>query len=531
MAKREITGILWPKLNANGKFSTTETAKEIWAKSAAGADDQELSNKILAEKNWRYKYNKYVIDHVSACLQSPEAAYGAAEAGLNAVHEAFNFKRDGNVTGLIEAMDTIEGTFETGVIEGTKERQKKLVIPYKNKKLVNPHIEKQVNQWCKYGTIEKCCGTAIKQVSQNAEWVDLSDKYFVLFGASSAMGPFLKLMELGANVIAIDINRKPTWEHLLETAKKSSGKLYFPLSKSQDELSEAELSSNAGCDLLSQTPEICNWLTELLPDQEITVGCYVYLDSEAHVRLAAACDIITDRLIKNRQAKVNLAYLCTPTDVHVIHEDAYDAALTNYKSMNLHNLAVLPIRTLFGSKYLVKNAVKPVGSKDGKTYHLVDGLVIAQGPNYALAKRMQHWRAILGRREGCIVSSNVAPSTATKSVVHNKQFAWAYDGMPFFKPIEIFEQDTSNAVMCALLINDINNPNSVSNPNNDEIKLSNPFELFKYNAFHGGVSRCAYKIGSIGEVSVLIHFIKVLKPVILIIFVLFVVFLIWKLFL
>ena len=41
--------------------------------------------------------------------------------------------------------------------------------------------------------------------------MDLSDKYFVLLGAGSAMGPFITLMKLGANVIAIDINRAPVW--------------------------------------------------------------------------------------------------------------------------------------------------------------------------------------------------------------------------------------------------------------------------------------------------------------------------------
>jgi hypothetical protein len=41
---------------------------------------------------------------------------------------------------------------------------------------------------------------------------------------------------------------------------------------------------------------------------------------------------------------------------------------------------------------------------------------------------------------GRTVSSNIAPSTATASVVHNKTFAMAYGGMPYFTPFEIFEQ-------------------------------------------------------------------------------------------
>ncbi len=46
-----------------------------------------------------------------------------------------------------------------------------------------------------------------------------------------------------------------------------------------------------------------------------------------------------------------------------------------------------------------------------------------------MAKRLQQWRAVLARSQGCTVSINIAPATATASVVHNKQFAAAYGGM------------------------------------------------------------------------------------------------------
>jgi hypothetical protein len=103
---------------------------------------------------------------------------------------------------------------------------------------------------------------------------------------------------------------------------------------------------------------------------------------------------------------------------------------------------------------------------------------------------------------GCIVSSNIAPSTSTVSVTSNKMFAWAYGGMPTFKPMEIFAPETSNAVMAALLIHDIRNPDSVSNPKN---KLSNPLELFQSGSFHGGPWRTAFTLDSIGAPSAVIH--------------------------
>jgi hypothetical protein len=167
------------------------------------------------------------------------------------------------------------------------------------------------------------------------------------------------------------------------------------------------------------------------------------------------------------------------------------------------------LNLLSGGKLLRNNAPDAFHGLDGKEFHYVNGISVAQGPNYALAKRMQHWRAIIARSKGCIVSSNIAPSTSTVSVVHNRTFAWAYEGMPFFKPFEIFAPETSNAVMSALLVYDLNDSSSAGNPNT---KLDNPNQLFSYGGFHGGLWRCAYEVDSIGEASVLLYFSRLALP-------------------
>merc|ERR1712226_201222 len=172
------------------------------------------------------------------------------------------------------------------------------------------------------------------------------------------------------------------------------------------------------------------------------------------------------------------------------------------------DLYCMMMTLLSGGKCLRNNAKDPVVTKDN-TFYYVNGISVAQGPNYALAKRMQHWRAVIANSKGCIVSSNIAPSTSTVSVVHNRTFAWAYEGMPYFRPYEIFAPETSNAVMSAMLFSDLNDPKSAGNP---AAKHKNPNELFAYGSFHGGLWRCAYMVDSIGEASVLIYFSRVAKP-------------------
>lgn len=519
-------GITFP-VTAKGDRSTTETNKKTWSASI-GAVDSNAGNQVLGERNWRHKYNKYVIESVQKGLQSPDSAINAAQAGLDFLHKNFEFIRGEEKMTLEEAMKHYKGSFETGFIKGTKPKPEKfeLEVPYKGKTLKGESLIQQLHKWADYGTIEPSAAEAIIEVVKNPQWVDLSDKYFVLLGAGSAMGPFLVLMALGANVIAIDLDRSNIWKRLISIAKDSCGTITFPLKVAQASIStDEELYQNAGSNLITQTPEIFNWLKDLYPEKSLIVGCYVYLDGEAHVRVALACDAIMKGLTETRQG-VSLAYLCTPTDVHVIPDEARREMIKNYSGFSLANLLVMPIRLFGGNRYLAKNVLPQVEANNGKKFSLVDGLVVAQGPNYALAKRMQHWRAMVARSNNkCTVSSNIAPSTATASVVHNRQFAWAYDGMPFFKPMEIFDQNTSNAVMGALLIHDIRNPKSVAHP---EVPLDNPLQLFTSGAFHGGVWRTGYRINTIGEVSALIHFVKVLGPYFLLAILVAIISFFWK---
>jgi hypothetical protein len=198
-----------------------------------------------------------------------------------------------------------------------------------------------------------------------------------------------------------------------------------------------------------------------------------------------------------------LAFLCSPTDVFVTDDSCREAQKAALKKIPFWQVM---IRALAPKRMLFPNALKPATSEDGKvTYSIVDGLAVAQGPNYALAKRIQHWRCMLARANGHVVSSNVAPSTATASVVHNPQFAAAYVGMEYFPPMEIVYQDLSNAIMTALLINDICDPKSAAQP---QTPIGNQIRLFSKTSCHFGIWRMAFKVGSIGEVSALLGYAK-----------------------
>jgi len=238
---------------------------------------------------------------------------------------------------------------------------------------------------------------------------------------------------------------------------------------------------------------------------EATIGNYTYLNSDLHVKLSLCADAIISGLIAKKGPKISIAFLCTPTDLHVIPAEASKAAAANASPLSNPPAWILNqiIRLLTGGKFLKSNVMKKGGAEG--TIDLVDGVSVAQGPNYALAKRMQHWRAVLAFEEGITVASNIAPSTATISVLQNKMFALAYQGMPFYAPYEIFEQDTTNAVMAAMLFHDINNKEGSAYPaNRKKFEIDNALQLFGHGSFHGGLWRCAYTVDSVGLPSVIV---------------------------
>lgn len=500
-------GIEFPVTDpATGERSTQVLGRNAFAASARAVSKTD-ADKVEAEQNWRFRYNRHVKEHVRLALAAPEDAVKMARAGLEYMHSAMEFRRGSEVMSMSQAMRHYKGSFHMGVIQGSLPRPTKpqVAVPYKDQMLTGADLEKQLDRWVAYGTIEPEAREAIALAARSGAWLDLSSRYFVLLGARSAMGPLQVLLSLGANVIALDIDREPAWKQLLEQTRASCGRLIFPLKKPQAELpTDADLAQNAGCNLATHTPEVANWVCGVEPEQELVVGGYAYLDGAMHVKVSLAMDAVMAECCARRAKGLTLAFLCTPTDCHVITKQGWEAAKRQ------HAAAPLWQKALEALGVLRRNTERPITSRDGKhTYYIVDSLAVGQGPNYALAKRMQHWRAVVARAQGVSVSSNVAPSTATKSVISNKQFAAAYVGLYLFKPMEVMMQETSVAVMGLTLIHDVCNPQGKAKA---AYPLTNPLELFSLQAFHGGTVRGAYQLDSIGPPSYLWGVLLLNKP-------------------
>ncbi|MEO0421583.1 MAG: hypothetical protein AAF184_04570 [Pseudomonadota bacterium] len=485
--------------NADGKRSTTAISQHVLA-SALQAVDSQGAVAIRREGDWRKRYGRHFLAMVRAGVErSDDAMIAMATRGLDAVHGAFEFLRDDDQLAPRIALERYgQDTLRTGELMGEGARQREFTVPYGDQVLAGDALRQQIDRWQSQGILEPTAAHALHEVcAHQHEWLDLRDQQIALLGAGAELGPFECLSAWGADLIAVDIDRPAIWQRLFTLARSGAGRLRYPLREAvAADASDAARSQAAGADLLLMTPEVTTWLAAI--EGPMCVGAYGYMHGRDHVRLEVAMDAVMEHLTAKR-LDVSLAFLLTPSDVFAVPEDAAAAARQRYASHGLRNLWRKPLNALTGGRLYVPNVADDVRAPSGSAYGLYDGIVPAQGPNYALAKHIQKWRALHARAQGVRVSANVAPSTATASVLARRAFGAAFAGAAHYG-VEIFAPATSNALMAALLVHDLRAAETAADPT---LALSHPSVLFTDKAVHGGLWRIGVQLRSVLEIAAL----------------------------
>jgi len=228
--------------------------------------------------------------------------------------------------------------------------------------------------------------------------------------------------------------------------------------------------SAVGADLLTGMPAVARWI--LGHEGRLVLGDYVYAPGAAYARLAAAVDALTE-YVARRRPDTAVAKLATPTDAFAVPGEAVAQATDRWRRRPRRARVT---HRLSGGRLLRPNY--PQATEPG----ICDSLVAQQGPNYALAKRVQRWRATVARRDGA-VSFSVAPPTRTRSVLGNRLLAAAYAGAHLFD-VEVFEPATANTLMAVLLVHQLRRPQPAGQP---------AWVGEAYAAAHGGLWRAAYE--------------------------------------
>eukprot|EP01062_Namystynia_karyoxenos_P042831 TRINITY_DN3135_c0_g1_i2.p1 TRINITY_DN3135_c0_g1~~TRINITY_DN3135_c0_g1_i2.p1 ORF type:complete len:517 (+),score=125.57 TRINITY_DN3135_c0_g1_i2:90-1640(+) len=489
------SGVQWNK--TGGKISTTASGKAVWiaAARAAGPDGAALAERIQAEKDWRHKYTQYCVDLTRLQCTSTEACLAVSRAGIAAAYEQFHFAKADGETTLTDAVKAGGGApLATAMVSGSG-GEPAIEVPLGGRAYSGAEAAELVAGWARYGSAESSVADSVTYVcSKDAAWLKdvFANRVFVLLGATSAAGPALPLLRMGATVAAV-ARKGAKMAALVEAARGTPGTLLVPCTGDVPN-DPTEVGKTAGADVLEHMPEIVAWLRQLEPGKQLVIGSYIYLDGELHVRATMAMDSICSSLLAARSGTA-LAQLCSPGTAHAITTEAHALSQHRFENPGFGGY----INPLFWTSF-ERNATPPAKgtAPDGKEIWLpvIDGLSVLQGPNYALAKHLQHWRAMVARADGAVVSANMAPPMYTESMVHVDTLRVALNGMQAFTPLAAYQPDTASAVLTMMLLRDVTDSASKANPG---AHLDNPIQLFIDNAWHGGCWSCAYKQQSIGK--------------------------------
>lgn len=428
------------------------------------------------ERHWRRNYPTHFRALVQGALSSSEQALASARAGLAQARESLVWVDGGGERPLQSAMQASHSLLSLRLQGEGDARPAAWGLPRHGSLLQGQALVDQLGRWQEAGVIEPSAAAALARCAEHPEWFDLSDRHLALLGAGSEAGPLRWLARWRANLVAVDIDRPAVWQRIAGIVREGNATLRAPLREGSGEGWD-----RAGADLLTDTPAIAQWL--IAQGQPLDIASLAYLDGEKHLRVSLAMDLIAQTVI-DAQPSCSLAYLATPTDVFAVPPEAVAMAQQRMQDRPLLSRGLQQgLRLATGDRFF-----QPQYEGLAHGYGVSDCLVIEQGPNYALAKRLQQWRAMDARARGLSVSLNVAPSTTTASVVKNPALAAGFAGADPFG-IEVFEPETTNALMAALWVHDLRAAQSKANPAHP---LQHPFELFIDQACHGGLWRSPY---------------------------------------
>jgi hypothetical protein len=470
MSIDEQHGVVFPRA-ADGRRSTAEVGRAVVA-DALRPVDPVGAREAERETNWRSGYLVHFRRLVEAGLASREAAVTVASSGLRSLRERMQVADSADTeTSLEDWASGPSRPLGTGRVQGTAEAEGQLTLPYHGHRLAGDDLRRRLDAWADAGVLEPSAVDAVRLVLDHPEWLRLHGWTVGVLGAGAEMGPLQALLRWGATVAAVDLPDPSLWQRVFGVARHGAGTLLLPV----PEGTAAPDSHTAGANLLADAPAVADWLAA--GEDRLVVGNYVYADGATNVRVSAAVDALTTRVAEAR-TDTALAFLATPTDVFAVPGDAVRHSTRAYGSRSAGaKLLGRPLRAVSGGRLLQRGYVE--GADPGVN----DSLVPQQGPNYALAKRVQRWRATVARDAGATVSMNVAPPTRTRSVVKNRALAAAYAGAHRFG-VEVFEPATSNVLMAALLVHDLQTGGGPTH--------EHPWEDEAFAAVHGGLWRTAY---------------------------------------
>ena len=240
----------------NGTRSTTAPAKSVWAAAALALGTPEgaaLAAALLDEPDWRHTYDEHLTRLAELqSTASPDACVRSCRAGLDALHDTFEYIRGDDVATLREALSRPDDgpALATAVVRGAgpKPEPALVPVPFRDPNPADPTSTRHVFEGAGRGDARASLGQRRRGGTRRAprprrgprqrramdRAADLEDIVFVLLGGTSELCPAKPLLARGASV-AVVARGSARLRALAEYAAASpGGVLYLPLAPAND---------------------------------------------------------------------------------------------------------------------------------------------------------------------------------------------------------------------------------------------------------------------------------------------------------
>lgn len=472
-------GIAFPVDGGGGRNSIV-AGKRLLAEAVQVAAPP-LAEAIMDEPDWRNRYPAHIRAQVELSVRQPTTAVSVARRGLDTLYRSFEFVRGGEAMPIDLALRaTCANRLYTVTVPGRGTQAPRLEVPYRGQVLSGSALLAQVHDWVERGLAEPSFAAAIETLIARPDWLDLSDWNIALLGAGAPLSPYATLASWRANLAVVDApGAEERWRRLIDIARRGNGRVRVPVSAGSS-ADDPRLPDLAGADLLSAAPQIRNWLAPM--PEPLAIGNYAFPAGEAQVRTVVAMDAILADLLALRRAVVPL-FMLAATDCHAVPAHTAELALNRWRNGGALRLWQDALRWTSRGRLFAPNVAELIDATEGFRAGIVDALLLEHGPNYALARRLQQWRALVMRADGLRVSANVVPLAHSVLVPPTGRPAAACRGLHRFG-IEVFEPETVSALLAAMLVFDLRTDSGAAAPGTT---LAQPLQFLADGALHGGL--------------------------------------------
>lgn len=261
----------------------------------------------------------------------------------------------------------------------------------------------------------------VQHVEDTGGTLDLRGQKFAILGAAAELSPASLLLQAGASVLWVDLQRPPPVE---------TGSVSY---------------AAHATDLLSQPQAVVRAVRQFAGSDRVHLGMFAYAPGKGReLRLAEAMNAIAQEL--GTDTLRSLAFFVSPTSPGELQPE--DAAVVESRRTSPKG---------WQRALSFVGVLKGPGHYGGGAHAAARAVISLQGANYQTAQYVSKMlRAEVFAHDGFRVSANVAGISRTKSLEH-PLFLAAFEGAPAFG-VRIFDADTTRALATLLMLHDLLKP-------------------------------------------------------------------------